>query len=54
MKGKIKSNVKPVWVSKIPKSNITRVMSEDEAKAFSLASGNSVFTKMKKWELDQL
>jgi len=43
-----------VWAGKVPQSNITRLMTEKEAKRWSEKTGQSVFTKMKKWELDQL
>lgn len=45
---------KLVWVGNVPQSNITRLMTEKEAKRWSEKTGQSVFTKMKKWELDNL
>jgi len=55
-KGKIKnlSSDRPVWSGRSKETNITRLMSEDEALDWSKKTGQSVFTKMKKYELDLL
>lgn len=53
--GTLKSDkVKPVWLGRVPKSNISRIMTGEEARLWSLSEGRSIFTKLKKWELDQL
>ena len=54
-KGTVRNlNGKAIWAGRVPQSNITRLMQEDEAKEWSKKTGRSVFTKLKKWELDQL
>lgn len=52
--GKQIKTQKTVWASRKKGSNITRLMNDKEAMDWSNKTGQSVFTKMKKWELDQL
>ena len=51
--GLVKSK-KTVWTGRKKGSNITRLMNDKDAKDWMKETGESVFTKMKKYELDQL
>jgi hypothetical protein len=55
-RGQIKglSSDKPVWIGKSKDTNITRLMTAGEALEWSKKTGQPVFTKMKKYELDLL
>ena len=55
MKGKVKTlNSKCVWVGRRQGSNITRLMTADEALEWSKRTGGTIFCKLKNYELQRL
>lgn len=52
--GQVKKIGDTIWVGRKKGSNITRLMNEKQAMAWSNKTGQTIFTKLKKWELDQL
>ena len=49
--GIVKDTKDTVWFSKKEGSNVLRVMNEKQAKEHMRRTGESVFTKAKKWKL---
>lgn len=52
--GSQKKTRETVWMSRKKGSNVLRIMNQKQAKKHLNETGETIFTKFKKWELDQL